>query len=236
MEYPKLSILAVVAFCAFGLLGVAVAGAEGPAILCLVAGCGGLEVKLLGGSFKLEDESQSFVQGGEVASAVTGCNLVAGSGEKDIALCNDIRLVLKSFNGCKNNGNPNGTAEVLLDLDLAAELNGAKELEPLLLLKMLDMTLKPEVTILCSFFVIVLKGTLGCLLLPGLRNIATTDEVEIGCQIKGRGKPLTGECEVACEWLSVDPFVVKLAKATFSPAWMNLRLKGKPSKDIFIDD
>jgi hypothetical protein len=240
MRYFKLLFLATTASCAFGAVGTTAVSAEEPAILCLVAGCGALEVKATGSTFRLEDTNGNSLKGAEVASTLKGCEVIAGSGEKDINLCKDILVALKGVENdagakCKTGTAANGTVEASLDLHIAAEKNVTKELEPLLLALFLSGELKKELTITCALVKDVVRGALGCLLLPGLKNLFPADALNVHCLIKERGKPLTGECEILCQWLTEEPFEAKL-KETFVPAWMELLLTGKPSKDIFVTD
>jgi hypothetical protein len=245
MRHLKLLILAAMALCVFGAVGTAIASAEevlNPAILCLVAGCGTLEVKASGGASKLEDTAGNSLTGTEVASTIKGCEVIAKTEEKDINLCKDVLIVFKGVKNssgaeCKTGAAAKGTVEALLDLHLASELSTSKVLEPLLLAKVLNAELGPELTLTCALVKEVVKGTIGCLLLPGLTNIGLKEkeEVELKCAIKEKGKPLTGECEQLCEQLKENPFEAKLSEK-FLPAAMEITLKGKPTKDIFIDD
>ena len=247
MKVVKLWILAAMAMMAFGAVGAAVASAEDgpPEILCFVKGC----IKELETTFKGEASFLSDLAGLTITSTsakttVAGCKELTGSEGKDGNLCTNQTILFEGTESkkakCNTPGDAAGVVLVKLDLHLAAELNAAKtELEPLLLSRILNA--KEEfgpIIIECALGTIKLevKGTAPCLLLPGLTLIAVTTELEVSCKINTTTHdPETGECELLCEWLKEAPFQSKLA-AAFEDAAMNIKLKGKFQKEIFIDD
>jgi hypothetical protein len=82
------------------------------------------------------------------------------------------------------------------------------------------------------------SGNIACLLEPGLTNIPITSEVEIKCTVnKATHDPETGTCNVLCEVFGPIGLNASFAeKETPKDAWELITLKGKPNKDIFIDD
>lgn len=242
MRTVRLLGLAAIAMCALGATGIARAEDPGsPSILCLVTGCAELTGTLTGKKSTLVTLKNTKTPEAEgVESKVTNCEAVPGTEGKDIQLCKDVSI---AFTGvkvegtkCSTEGDVSGTALMLLDLHIASETTAGGVLEPLLLAKLLNPKKEAQpITIKCgAVFKFEVKGTLGCLLLPGLKNVMTTEKLEISCKVKEKD-PETGTCQQLCEWLSETPFEANLGSG-FEDAWMELHAEGAPSKDVFIDD
>jgi hypothetical protein len=250
MRRVKLLFFSALALMAFGTVGTTVASAadEGtPQVLCLVAGCQNLEGTLKGGASELVTLSGKVISGETVEGTLKNCEAVAGTGEKDILLCKDVPIdftgVKSGGANCKTEGDAVGVVLVLLDLHMADEKSTGGVLQPLLLFHILNSKLELlEVVITCGVLKVLVKGTIGCLALPGLVNIPTTQEVEVLCKLLKKEKegkkeidPETGTCEVLCELLEKNPFLANLGGG-YEDAWMSIHAKGKLNKDIFIDD
>jgi len=245
MNVVKLWTLAALAAFAFGTVGAAAASAEDgpPQILCFVKNCiTELEGQFKGGVARLIDLAGREVKSLSESVTPKACKELAGSEGKDGSLCNNRIIDLEGVEldkvKCNTEGDPAGVVLIMFDLHLAAELNAAKtELEPLLLERTLNA--KEEfgpVIIKCGIVRIEVKGTLGCLLLPGLVSIPTTKEAEVSCKVNATTHdPEAGGCELLCEWLKEDPFQAKIASA-FEDAWEESHVNGKFNKEIFIDD
>jgi hypothetical protein len=236
---------------AFAAAGAVAASAEedagSPSILCLVAGCSELKAELKGTttSFKVL-KGEKFIESSEVSTPLTGCKEVTGSSGKDISLCNNTTITFKGWivTGttvkCNTEGDAAGTVKMKVDLHVASETSTGGVLQPLLLARLLNSKEEfKEITIKCGAALTELfKGTIGCLLLPGLANVATTGTLEVVCKVKTTGRekdPETGTCKQLCEWLTAEPFQANLGGG-FEDAWMEFKVTGSPSKDIFIDD
>ncbi len=206
------------------------------------------KVTELSGSFKGTTFVFSALAGKSVAGTglegkVKGCKASATAGEKDTNLCEAL-LNLTGFKqgtvACRSESSagkdPVETILVLTDLHLASEKNAAGELQPLLLFKFLGVAAEEELTIVCGTVKDKIKGTLGCLLLPGLTTIAAGGTFEILCkQNAATHDPETGECKQLCEWLKEHPFEANFG-AGFEDAWMGLHLTGSLNLGVFLDD
>jgi hypothetical protein len=253
MRLVKLWALAALALLAFGVVGTAAAGAEegkdgAPEILCLVTGCvKELKAEFLtdstGGTTQLLGLGGLGVTATDAHTVLEKCTPLDET-EKDTNLCKDQTI---DFHGvefkklkCSTAGDESGTALLLLDVHIAAEEEPIKKiLEPLILAKILNSALKAEpVTITCGGGVakFEVRGTVACLLLPGLKEIPTTEMVEILCKINTTTHdPETGKCELLCEWLEKEPLEANL-NGKFEDAWQLIHLLGFFNKTIFIDD
>lgn len=246
MRCVRLLALVVVALAALGVAASAASAADGtPAILCLVAECNGLEIPLKGGNSKLEGlkGEKSTFEAISVEAKVKGCDELTGN--KDISSCKDIQVDYSGFHEvgseakCSTSGDTAGVVLMLWDLRMAAEEElKTGILRPLLLAKVLNKKLEAGVVITCGVRKIEVKGTLGCLLAPGLTNLAANGEVSLECRISS-GDPATGLCVLVCEELEKDPFLLNAGGGN-EDAWMEFSgehaLKGKVSKDVFLDD
>lgn len=244
MKIVKLWAVAAFALFAFGSLGTAVASAEDgvPMILCLVENCS----KELEGTFKLEaggtwteedlNGDQMTAKGAEIT--VKACEATTG---KDTNFCKDQKLILTGaeHNGvkCNTEGDAAGTIKMLLDLRVAAELNAAgTELEPLLIMKILKANLTAGLVYKCGVMMFEIKGDVGCLVIPGLTQVAANGTVEVLCKLnKKTHDPETGKCELSCEELEKEPGEDNQS-GKFVDMWWNFHLVGEFQKDIFIDD
>ena len=84
-----------------------------------------------------------------------------------------------------------------------------------------------------------LKGTIACLLLPGLENIPVGGIVSILCKVSSSHDPEIGHCEpiALCEVFG-GPIeaLADFNGKTFEHVWWLLHLEGTLNKDIYIDD
>jgi hypothetical protein len=243
MKQVRLLVLAAMALLAFGVVGAAVANAETAELLLLENGVTKLEAKFTGGANKLGSLAGKELTGTSIEGTLKGCENL-GTSEKDTNSCKGVTLTFKGVKqgtvNCRSEAGETKdaieTVLVVTDLKLAAEESTSKTLQPLLLFKVLGQAGgEEELTINCGGVKDKVKGTIGCLLLPGLENIPTTKEAEIACKISSKKDPETGKCEVNCEWLTEHPFESNLG-AGFEDSWMEISAKGKFNKDIFLDD
>jgi hypothetical protein len=248
MRQVKLLVLAAMALFAFGAFTASAFAVEAeeennPRILCLTTPCSGLEGTLKGGVSFLEDLTGKKIEGTTVEAKLKNCENLAG--EKDINLCKDVPIdffgVKKAGVACRSENesgekDPVETILALLDLHIAAEKSTSGVLEPLLLAQVLGVDLKTLI-FNCGGVKSVVKGTIACLLLPGLTNIPITGEVEIKCEINTTTHDaVTGTCNVLCEDFGKIGLTSTLDGKTETDAWEQITLKGKLNKDIFIDD
>jgi hypothetical protein len=210
-----------------------------PAILCFEKGCAPKLTATLAGKTKSELVQLAealTITATEVEIKIKNCDALAGTEEKDTAACKDQEIVFKGTESkkqpCKTGTLAAGTVSALLDLKLAAEETAAKVLQPLLLAKVLNSELKPELLLSCGVIKEAVKGTVGCLLLPGL---TLTAKYEALCKINAKFDPETGTCTVECAELKEDPFLSKLGEK-FEDAWMEIKLSGEANKEVFGDD
>lgn len=245
MDMRPVRLLACVAtmLCASGVC-VAVASAEdtgSPSILCLVKGCQNLEGTLTGGNVKLVTSKNAKIPEAEgIEASLKNCETVAGTEEKDVRLCKDVTIMFAGVKvestKCNTEGDANGTVLALFDLHMASETTSEGALVPLLLARVLNSKLEPlPITLKCgAAFKFEVRGTLGCLFTPGLKNVVTTEMLELSCKVKEK-EAETGTCQQLCELLQEAPFEANLGSG-FEPGWMELHAEGSPSKDVFIDD
>jgi hypothetical protein len=103
-----------------------------------------------------------------------------------------------------------------------------------------------DLEMVCGLVKVLLTGRLGCLLLPGLTQIAANGKVEILCKTdltenKPNGDQLTGTCTVTeklCKELAEDPFSAAIIPAAHEMAAYLLHInKGTFfNRDVYIDD
>ncbi len=238
---------------AFAALGPAAAfGEDGaPRVLLLSGNVTNLEGTLKGGASTLETVGGLAIAGSEVEATVADCKETEGS-TTDTSLCGPVTITLTGVakknakchsemaNKEEADNNEKGIVLVETDVHFAAEENSAKELQPLMLFKVLGALTgesPEELTIDCAGVLVKVRGVIGCLLTPGLANIVAGGEETLACKIKEAGKPETGTCERLCEWLTEHPFEAKIG-AAFEQAWMRIEARGALSRtnDIFLDD
>jgi hypothetical protein len=236
--------LALLAFGAFTASAFAVEDGK-PQILCLVEGCETLEGTLKAGASSLEDLAGKVISGTAAETKLKGCkNDEAGT--KDVNLCVDVVLtftgVKKEAVACRSENakgekDPVETILTLLDLHMAAEETSAKVLQPLLTAQVLGTALEAELTFVCGVVKSKVKGVIGCLLLPGLANVQTTEKVTITCEVNTTTHDaITGTCTVLCEDLGKIGLISTLDGKTETDSWEKIKLEGSLNKDIFIDD
>jgi hypothetical protein len=230
--------------------GAAVAAAEDgpPAILVL-------EGKVTDLAFTGSDATQvttvtnlegKEIKGKGVSATLKGCTTLEGK-EKDTAHCTEGLLTLTEFKqgetGCRSETlagvkDPVLTILVKTTALLGAEKSTAGVLQPLLVLTPLGVDGNP-LLINCAAVKEKVTGEIGCLWLPGLKEIATTESSEVLCKSKSAGDQETGTCEVTktlCEQLAKNPFEASLNGTTFSMAALTWHLNLTANKNIFIDD
>lgn len=247
MKRARLVTFAVTALLAFSAFVAPIVSAEAPKILLLENGVTKLEATFTGGAWELGSLAGKGLTGTGVTTTLKGCENSEGS-ERETNLCKTVTVTLTGAKtgmvSCRSemtNGEEKdavGTILMVVDLHLATEQSLAEVLQPLLLFKVLGALPseeKEELTINCGGVKFKVRGTLGCLLLPGLKNIATTEEAEVACRINKERDPETGTCEELCAWLVEHPFEANVG-AGFEDAWMALAAKGKFNKDVFIHD
>ena len=187
---------------------------------------------------------------GEGLSATLGECLVLEGKEKDTNLCHKGLMTFTKLkqgaSACRSEIEKEGKSEkdavetilVKVDAHLAAEKSTGGVLEPLLILTVFGVDGK-ELTINCAAVKEKVKGKIGCLVLPGLKEVATTGSVEVSCKTKSAGDQETGECvetKVLCEELAKNPLEGSFNGTTFEMASLSLTLKLKANKNIFLDD
>ncbi len=252
MRKIKMLILAAMALFAFGAFAASAFAEDGaPRLLLLSGNVTKLNGTLKGTNSTLETVGGLQLTGETVKGKLENCKETEGS-TADTSLCGPVILeftgVAKKTAKCHSemankeeaDNAEKGIVLVATDVHFAAEENSAKELQPLILFKVLGALSgesPEELTINCAGVITKVRGTIGCLLTPGLANIAANGEETLKCKIKEAGKPETGTCEKLCEWLTEHPFEAKLG-TSFEGAWMTAEAKGALSTedDIFLDD
>jgi hypothetical protein len=247
MRLIRTSIIAVLALFALATVGAAVAVGEedknSPSILLLEKGVSSLEVIAKGGEVTTETLSGKTVLSATTEAKVKNCEAIAGSEEKDVKSCKDVTLTLtgvkKETIACRSENakgekDPIETVLALVDLTLGTELTATKVLQPLGIGKVLGVGLEVELTVVCGLVKIKMKGTLGCGVPLGLKNIPTTEELEVTCKMKN-GDQEIGTCVSECESLKTDPFLMNLGNG-FEDSAKLFTMRGKANKDLFIDD
>lgn len=239
--------IAALAVFAFSLVSTTAASAadEGsPSILLLEAGVKSLEVIAKGGSVTSETLSGKAVLSTTTEATVRNCEPIEKTGEKDVNLCKDVPLTLtgvkKEKISCRSENSKGEkdaieTVLALVDLRIGSELTATKVLQPLGVGKVLGSALESELTVVCGTVKLKMKGALACSIPFGLRNIPTTEEIELTCKMKRSGDPEIGTCVNGCEWLEKEPFEMNLGNG-FEDAWKEFTMRGKANKDVFIDD
>jgi hypothetical protein len=251
MRRLKLFVLAAFAICALGatIASVAMAADGQPEILVLSGSITKLKLGFAGEGWQLE-----ALPGGQGLNA-TGVDLEEGnclvSEEKtlDTELCHEGLLELTGVHfgkvACRSETlaglkDPVETALVLVDLHLVAEKSNKETgevLEPLLVFKILGLDGDSTLVLNCGLVKVQIKGRIGCLLLPGLEEIAIMGKLTILCKQKS-GDQITGTCEVTkklCEELAKDPLMASFGEG-FKDAATEFHMTGPPSMGIFIDD
>ncbi len=250
MRQVRLLILACLALFAFGAFAAQAAMAEDtkfPEVLLLTGNASEAEATFKGGQSALETASGKTIAAESLEFTLKGCKAESGK-ELDFSLCApvllDIHGLKKEAVECrsemtnKEQKDPIGLVLVWVDLHLANEKVGS-ELESLLLFKVLGalaLETSEELQLNCGGVAEHVKGVIACLLTPGLKDVATNENLTISCKIKApkTGEGEKGECELLCEWLT-NTFLANLGLG-FEKAWMSAEAKGSPNKDVLIDD
>jgi hypothetical protein len=267
MRQLKMLILAVLAMFAFGAVVTAVASAEeaeeknNPRLLILSGNVSELNFHGEGeGSTLSILKSEKLIEGNKVLVLLKGC-LELEKKPLDTNLCHEGEI---DFTGVKIAGtattcrsenllsekDPVETVLAKLETHLAAEESTEKVLQPLLVSIVLgtDGTLASahDLEIVCGLVKILVTGRIGCLLLPGLTQIAANGKVEVLCKTDltnnvPNGDQLTGTCTVTtllCKELAENPFSAAIIPAAHEMAAMLLHInKGTFfNKDVYIDD
>jgi hypothetical protein len=248
MRQARLLLFALLALFAFGAVSAAVASAEDPNAPMLLI-LEGSKVSELKGTFS-GGEGTLAALGGKALTGTSGTATLGGckesaAGAKDTDLCEStltIKGVKQGAVACRSESSA-GTKDaietilVVGDDHGASETNSAKELEGLLLFKVLGQAGgEEELTVNCGGVKDKAKGVLGCLLTPGLRTLASTEEGTLACKQNATTHDAeTGTCEQLCEWLTEHPFETNLG-AGFEDSWMTVSGKGKLNLAVFGDD
>ncbi len=206
------------------------------------------KVTELAGSFKGTASSLSTLGGKALTGtgdtmAIKNCKASPTAGEKDTNLCEALLTltgIKQGTTACRSESSsgkdPVETVLELADVHLATEKNSAGELQILLLLRVLGVAGEEELTVVCGTVKNKLKGTIGCLLTPGLTTVVAGGTFEILCKQNATTHDAeTGECEQLCEWLKEHPFETNLG-AGFEDTWMNIHLTGSFNLGVFLDD
>ncbi len=253
MRQLRLPLLATLLLLAISAIAASTASAELPAILLLTKGVTSLEA-----TFENKEEKEGVVHVLETTGKKSftstgaklkwkGCLPLEGK-EADTNLCHEGLL---TFEGTKFEAascrSENGLGEkdavgVILakvDMHLADEKSTAKLLVPLLMLKLEAVDKAKEIIVNCAGIKDKIKGIVGCLMLPGLKQIAANGEITIECE-QENGKQITGTCEETkelCEELAKKPLEINFGTA-FEKAGLefNPLLKGSFPIETFIDD
>jgi hypothetical protein len=220
------------------------ATAETPAILLLSGKVSELKTELKGGTWKIETVGLKSIAGSGATATITECEELDGKA-LDTNLCADLLTLTgakKEKVACRSETlagvkDPIETILVKVDLHLDSEKSTTGVLQPLLVFKFHGVDGDEEVIVNCGGIKYKIKGKVGCLLLPGLTQIASGGKIEVVC-IQEKGKQITGTCvetKLLCEELANDPFLADLG-AGFETAGLDLRVEGSFNKDVFIDD
>ncbi len=245
MSKAKLLLFAMFALLAFGAVSAAVASAEdanAPMLLVSTGKATELTGEFKGGESTLATLGNKTLTGTGLTGTVKNCKASATAGEKDTNLCE----VALSFTGVKQKTtacrsestagkDPVETVLTLTDLHLASEKATSGELQILALFKVLGVAAEEELTIVCGTVKDKVKGTIGCLLTPGLTTVAAGGTFTIGCKLNTKLDPETGECEQLCEWLKEHPFESNLG-AGAEDSWMTVNATGSFNLGVFLDD
>ena len=245
----RLTRIALALVLAAGVCGAgAVAAAEGPTVVVLEGKVTELEFS---GSEAAQKTALSTLGGKEIkgegdTATVSECVTLEAK-EKDSNLCRHGRhtflrlkqgaVACRSENE-KGEKDPIETVLTNEDVHLASEKSTGGVLQPLAILEVLGIAGEKELTVNCGAVKEKVKGKIGCLVLPGLKEVATTESVEVLCKTKSAGDQESGTCEetkVLCEELAKNPLEANLG-AGFEMAALTGQLKLKANKNIFIDD
>ncbi len=206
------------------------------------------KVTELTGTFKGGQSTLTTLGGKALASTniektLKNCKASATAGEKDTNLCEATARftgVKQGAVACRSESasgkDPIETVLVLSDVHGATEKTAGGELEGLLLFKVLGAAAEEELTIACATVKDKVKGTLGCLIGPGLTTIPAGGTGTLTCKANATTHdPETGECEQLCEWLKEHPFESNLG-AGFEDAWFSFSGTGSLNLGVFGDD
>ena len=258
MKRIRLMMLAIFALLALGAVSSTAAMAESdgpPAILVLEGTVTGLE-------FKGPDEGENgkaktalstlnkkSIEGEGIGATLSECVTLEGK-EKDSNLCHKGSIdFLKTKQGAVNcasesekegkiTKDPAETILVLVDAHLADEKSTGGVLQPLLILEVLGINKEAELKINCGGVKELVKGRIGCLVLPGLKEIVAGEKIEVLCKTKESGDQETGTCEetkVLCDELAKKPLEGNLG-AGFEMAAQTAHINLTANKNVFIDD
>jgi hypothetical protein len=253
MTRRSLAMLAILLLCLIGAVATTTASAAIPAILLLAAKAG-LEASFTNQTKEgkaihvFETVGKKALTSTTVTLTFKGCLELEGS-KVDTNLCHEGLL---TFTGLKleaascrteNELGEKDPIEVFLakvDVHLADEKSTAKELVPLLVISLAGVKGEKEVIVNCAAVKVLVKGRVGCLMVPGLTQLVAFQEITIECEQK-EGKQVTGTCEetkVLCEELANNPLEMKFGAAAFEKAALELNpsIKGSFPVDVFLDD
>jgi len=250
MKQLRLIMLAMFALLALGAVGSTVAMAEDgpPAILVLEGKVTDLEFKgSNAAATELSTLNNKKIEGVGLEASLKGCLPLGGTNEKDTNLCHEGLLKFEKTKqgavACRSETAAGvkdaiETILVLVDAHLADEKTSTSVLEPLIIFEVLGVAKEAELTINCGGVKEKVKGRIGCLLTPGLTEIAAGAAITVSCKTKSAGDQETGTCEetkVLCEELAAKPLEGNLG-AGFEMASQSTTIEVKANKNIFIDD
>jgi hypothetical protein len=257
MRQLRLLLIAAFAILAFGAVASAVANAEedkgSPSLLAE-------NVNTLAGHFNWGVSELSALGLPDILQGLTGegklkeCKELEGS-KTDTTLC----LATLDFFSVKVKGtttacrseteakvkDPAETVLVLADVHIASELSQGGVLEPLVIFKVRGEENESPAIISCGLVKIFVLGAIGCLLLPGLEQVAANVEgwsilcktdLTKGTEGEPNGDQLTGECKQLCESLTSDPFMAGLTKAGGEMAAFLVHATGSFNQTAIVDD
>jgi hypothetical protein len=239
--------LAVLSLLALGGGFAAVASAEDgpPAILLLSGSVTELNGSFKGGTGELQTLGGKTLDGTGVTGTISGC-VELGRSKTDTNLCHETTVTITGVKQGKVNcesenekkkKDQEGTILVHGDAHLADEKTSGGVLEPLGIAEVLGINKESELTINCGGVKDKIKGRLGCLISPGLENIAAGGNVKLTCEQK-EGDQIIGKCvetPTLCKELEEKPFLANLGGG-FEMSGLRIALEGSVNKDIFIDD
>jgi len=253
MRQLKLLLIAAFALLAFSAVASAVANAEedkgSPSIL--VTNATTFEGSFtLGASVLSQLKSTQRLESPSGSAVIKGCKELGGS-KTDTNLC----VGLITFNKVKSNlgtacrseteagtKDPVETVLVAVDIHIASELSQEKVLQPLAIFVVLGQAgEEKDLVINCGGIKDKVLGAIGCLLLPGLKEIAKEVESwEILCKADltegvPNGDQLTGTCQQLCELLE-KTFGSTLGVETQEMAAFLVHATGKFNQTAIVDD
>jgi len=248
MRRIGMALLAILSTAALATVTPASASAEPPVILTLEGKISELAAEPKGGEAEFETVGATTLTASSVVCSIGAFKNSPIEAEKDansgLAHC-DFTGVKKGAVACRSEttGGTKDPVETMLVLfglrSAATEAAVGGALLPLLI----ELVLGSEgeeggLTVNCGAVKDKIKGKLGCLLLPGLKQLAAGAALEIVCKREKPGKQVVGTCLTELEWcakLANEPLEADFS-GVFARTALEMRLEVKFNKDIFVDD